>query len=54
MRWTLILNELNEFFDYAEKNVGDLVGISEFRLNQLRVRSFLRKISQKVNQKIKQ
>ena len=53
MRWTVILKELNDFFDYAEKNVGDLVGISEFRLNQLRVRSFLRKISQRINQKIK-
>ncbi len=53
MRWTLILKELNEFFDYAEKNVSDLVGISEFRLNQLRMRSFLRKISQKINQRIK-
>ena len=48
LRWTVILKELNKFFDYAENNVGDLVGISEFRLNQLRVRSFLRKIRQKI------
>jgi len=47
-RWIVILKELNQFFDYAENNVGDLVGISEFRLKQLRVRSLWRKIKQKI------
>jgi len=48
LRWTVILKELNQFFDYAENNVGDLVGISELRLKQLRVRSLWRKIKQKI------
>ncbi len=48
-RWAVILQELNSFFNYAENNASDLPEMTEFRLNQLRVRSFLKKIKRKLS-----
>ncbi len=48
-RWAVILQELNSFFNYAENNASDLPEMTEFRLNQLRVRSFLKKLKRKLS-----
>jgi Glycosyl transferases group 1 len=47
-RWTVILQELNSFFNYAENNTSDLPEMTEFRLQQLRVRSFFKKVKRKI------
>ncbi len=48
-RWAVILRDLNAFFDYAENNVSDLPEMTEFRMNQLRLRSFLKKLKRKLS-----
>jgi hypothetical protein len=47
-RWKVILKELNVFFNYVENNRSDLPEMTEFRLNQLRLRSFFKKLNRKL------
>jgi hypothetical protein len=47
-RWEVILKELNAFFNYAENNRSDLPEMTEFRLNQLRLRSFFKKLKRRL------
>lgn len=47
-RWNVILQELNTFFNYAENNTTDLPEMTEWRLQQLRLRSFLNKVKRKL------
>jgi glycosyltransferase involved in cell wall biosynthesis len=47
-RWRVILQEVNQFFDYAEQHGPDIPELTPFRLEQMRWRSKLDKLKKRV------
>jgi hypothetical protein len=47
-RWRVIVQELNQFFDYAEQHGADIPELTPFRLEQMRWRSKFDKLKKRV------
>lgn len=47
-RLTLILNSINEFFDYQQQQTSDIPNLDRWRVSRLKAQQFLRKVKQKL------